>query len=583
MRVSFRMRAGVERVLVLAGLLAGYAALLDVSYRAMAGKLWSFQAREAHRFTAAAILTGTLRLRNGLATIGHDEQVHGGAGYTNWGYGVPLLQAPFHAVQRFFPDRAIFFFYLAVTAVALWAGLDRLLALRHASGLRGARRLALSWSATLLALCVTVYPLMSYRFLVYEETVAYLLLAELVALSAYAFALPTWRTGPVAWMGVASGVGLLVRPTGLVILGAWGLLVALESHRVRAVGAFAAAAAPFVAFWLASNWVRTGSPFELGISNSLPFYGYHLQIQRFGDRCADTPAHFVQTAARLFSGMFLQIPDDPQGWMKTCHFDFESRLVDRPLYAAEGYLGLHVLAGLAWMLRHHLARGARSLAALVPFAAMALLFVEYVLACAGFAWRYAADFMPLIAIACVQYVRSLPPAANGWLGWRLAAAFVALGALTYERHVVPARKTIELAGPRELASMESDFRRSRWGTDAPMPSRLTCDAPPEGPYLNGAGWAPDCTVDTFTNVYLGLPEKADGRYALRMEAPGMDADTLRVYVDGRIYTARKDAATYRADLDLDRDAMHSPEVMATVEWTREAAPPAGTLAWIEIM
>jgi predicted outer membrane lipoprotein len=581
--VAVSLRAGVERVPILAGLLAGCAALLEASCRAMDGQLWSFQAREAHRFTAAALLTGTLRLRNGLATMGHDEQVHGGAGYTNWGYGVPLLQAPFHAVKRFFPDRAIFFFYLAVTAVALWAGLDRLVALRHAPGLGRARRLALSWSATLLALCATVYPLMSYRFLVYEETVAYLLLAELVALSAYVFALPAWRTGPVAWIGVASGLGLLVRPTGLVILGAWGLLVALESRRVRAVGAFAAGAAPFVAFWLVSNWVRTGSPFELGMSNSLPFYGYHLPIQRFGDRCADTPAHFVQTAARLFSGMFLQVPDEPQGWMKTCHFDFESRLADHTLYPAEGYLGLHVLVGLGWMLWHHLARGRRSLASLVPFAAMALLFVDYVVACAGFAWRYAADFMPLVAIACVQYVRSLPPAANRWLGWPLAAAFVALGALAYERHVVPARATIETAGPRELASMESAFRRSRWGTDAPMPSRLTCDEPPEGPYLNGAGWAPDCTVDTFTNVYLGLPEKAYGRYALRMEAPGIAAETLRVYVDGRIYTARKDGITYGADLDLHRDAMHSPTVMATVEWTREATPPVGTLAWIEIM
>jgi hypothetical protein len=269
--------------------------------------------------------------------------------------------------------------------------------------------------------------------------------------------------------------------------------------------------------------------------------------------------------------------------MKTCHYDFESRLAGTQLYPAEGFLGIHVLVGLAWLLGQAVARRARGLALFVPFAAMALLFVEFVAAHAGFAWRYAADFMPLIAIACVQYVRALPASANRFLGARLAALLATLGVLAYARHVLPARETIETAGPRELATMERDFLASRWGTDAPMPSRLTCDAPPDGPYENGAGWAPDCTVDTFTNVYLALPEKADGRSTLRMEAPGMAAETLRVYVDGRIYQARREGDAYRAELDLRRDAMHSPVVMATVEWTREATPPAGALLSIEIV
>ncbi len=90
-------------------------------------------------------------------------------------------------------------------------------------------------------------------------------------------------------------------------------------------------------------------------------------------------------------------------------------------------------------------------------------------------------------------------------------------------------------------------------------------------------------MDTFTNVYLGLPDKADGRYAIRMEAPGMTAEKVRVYVDGRIYTARRDGAAYRAELDLRREALHSPVVMATVEWTSEVTPPLGTLISIEIV
>jgi len=590
MSIPSRLRAAAGALPLRAVWVAvGYAALLATAADAMSWRLWSFQPREAHRFTAAAILSGTLRLRNGLATMGHDEQVHAGAGYTNWGFGVPLLQAPFHAVwrlatgARFFPDRAIYFVYLAATIAALWAALDRLVARRRAGGLGSVRRLALSWAATLLVLAGTVYPILSYRFLIYEETSCYLLLCELVALSAYVFARPTWRPGALALLGAAAGVGLLVRPTGLVCLGAWGLLVALESRRLRATATFAAAVAPWVALWLFTNWVRTGSPLELGLANSLPFYPYHFPIHRFGDRCADTPAHFVEAAGRLFQGLFLWSTGEPGGWMKTCHFDFESRLWDVDLYPGEGFLGLHVLLALAGLLGYRLLRARRGLlAALVPFGAMALLFLEYALACAGFAWRYVADFWPLVLIACVQGFRALPASANRLLGLRLALV-VGLGAAgTYERHVRPARETLEILGDRELARTEEDYRRSRWGTDWPMPSRLVCSEPPDGPYQNGAGWRPDCGVDTFTNVYLGVPEKADGRYALRMEAPGMTAGTLRVYVDGRIYEARRDEDTYRAVLDLDRSALHSPAVVATVEWTRESEPPGGRLLSIGI-
>src|SRR5580704_13304772 len=85
------------------------------------GYLWNFTYTDQHRFTSMAMLEGTLRLHGGISRITSDEQIFNGAGYTNWGYGVPLLELPFHAVARrvhafatgFFPDRAIFFLYLA--------------------------------------------------------------------------------------------------------------------------------------------------------------------------------------------------------------------------------------------------------------------------------------------------------------------------------------------------------------------------------------------------------------------------------------------------------------------------------------
>jgi hypothetical protein len=577
-------------------LLGGLWALLASALAAFGGygHLWLFTKSEPHRFTAMAMLTGTLRLRNGLARAGFDEQTYNGATYTNWGFGVPLLQTPFQAVahgmasfpSRFFPDRAIYFFYLAALIPFLWAAFDRLLAMR-AIGVRGERlrRHALSWSATLFALTCALYPLMSCRFLMYEETISYLVVFELAAVAAYIFALSSWSSAAVAGMGVASGIGLLVRPTGLVLVGVLGLLVALESRRRKPMCVFAAAVAPFLCAWLYTNAVRSGSPFSLGYSNGMPWFEYHTGMLRFGSRCVDTPEHGLQAAARLFRAFFVALPDDasdPLSWMKRCHFDFETRPPATESYALEPFFGVVVLAVLAWILLRHLVRRERRLAVYVPFGAMAALFAAYVLGGAGFGWRYEGDFWPLIVLVCVDYVRVLPLAANQFLGLRLALVLGIGSAAQYERIVAPAQVTLETLPPGAVATLWETFRSSRWSVDAPVPSHLECGSPLAPLHNNGKGWDAGCGVNTFTNVFLGVPPKKDDTYTVRFRVEGEDSPTLRVYVNGRLYTATKNGATYAADVHIRYGALTTPTVVATIEWTRALEPPRLKLRSIEL-
>jgi hypothetical protein len=570
--------------------LVGLLTLLGSAYWAMGGHLWAFGPKAPHRFTAMAMLTGSLKLRNGVWNVGPDEQVFNGAGYTNWGFGVPLLQAPFHylaAVTRglpwaFFPDRAIYFIYLGGVIAVLWLTLDRLLAARGVTAARG----ALSWSATLLVLGATVYPLMSCRFLIYEETICYLILCELLALGGYVFATSSWGSRPLLLMGVAAGMGLLVRPTGLVLLGVWAAVVALESKSLRASAVFGAAAAPFVAFWLYTNTVRSGSPLALGISNSLPHHAYHVQIVRFGCRCADTPVHALQAAASLFREIFLWSSDAPDApWLTACHFGYERQLSDGRLYPHEGFLGIPVLLLLVWSLvtQMRMTRGRARVSALAPFLGMALLFASYVHGVSTFAWRYVGDFWPLIVLACVQFVRVLPPGANRLGGRRAAAALALLGALTCVRHVLPNLPTIKPLTPGDARLMSTQFTTSRWAPDPPMPSRLECGAVNDLPYENGYGWDPACKVDTFTNVYLGVPAKEGAAYVLRFVASDVDSPTLRVYANGGLYTAHRQGEAYTAELEIHRDALAGPAVMITVEWTRDFDPPPAKMLSIELL
>jgi hypothetical protein len=572
-------------------LFAGLAVLYACSLAAFGGadKLWLFSRTEPHRYTAMGMITGTLRLRNGLSKLSGDEEVFNGAGYTTWGFGVPLLQVPFHLaamkiralkVAHFFPDRAIYFTYFAAAVPVIWAGFDRLLATRERLGASKLRRHVVSCATTLFVLTCAFYPLMSCRFIVYEETICYFMLAQFLALAAYVFALRNKGLWAVAGMAAAAGMGLVIRPTGVLYLGMWGVLFLLELRSRRTLLVFGATVTPFVAFWVITNWLRTGSPVSTGFENALPWFDYHTPMQRFGSVCTDTPAHALQAARRLFTALFELVTDDPKEWpwLSKCHFGFEER---PPNATHNPFLGIGVFIALVWFVLHQLRRRESRLAMYVPAGMFVVLFCTFVWAGAGFAWRYAGDFWPVIVLAGVQYVRFLPSAAAPLFGFPLAVVFAISTRASFTREITPALSTLDTVGSAEDARMYGDFSNSRWAQDKSMPAKLTCQDHPDWPYHNGQGWKGGCAVGTFTNFYIGVPQKDDDHYVLTFQTEGMHTPTLRVRFNGRLYEVRNQEGrnptdTYVADVNIHFARLASPIVMGTIEWVRvDNDPPAG--------
>ncbi len=575
--------------------LAGTYALLLTAWLAMHGQLWAYEPSDAHRFTSRAMLAGGLQLRSVVALVRHDEQVHDGAVYTNWGFGVPLLQMPFHALawgarllHGFFPDRAIFFVYLAAALPAFWAASDRLLEMRGPPATSTAHRQLASWALTWLVLNWALFPFLSSRFAVYEETLAYATICQLLALSGYVLALrSSWSTRAVAAMGVAAGLGLLVRSTGLLYVGVWGSLVAVGGPRRQALR-YALVVAPFVAFFLYTNHVRAGSLLGLGYENSNPAWEHELPVLRFGSVCADSALHATQAAARLFAALFFYVPHDSgSGWLRACHFDLEER--DG---TGEPYLGPVVLAMLVWFVVSLLRRRERRLAPWLPYAAMAALFAAFVRRGDGFAWRYVGDFWPLVLLAAVQHVRALPPGCARPLDGRTVHVFLWGGLLALAHFLAPWPASPDRrngGGPAEVlptsdaARMERDFRASHSGPGEPLPSRVACGDRMATPFDNGLGWREGCRVATFTNVYLGVPPGETDRHVLRVRTEGMAPPSVRVYVNGTVYTAEKRGDEYDVDVVIPRRALASPVVVATVQWTRGPDPPPGRMLSIELV
>jgi hypothetical protein len=567
--------------------LAGTLALLVLAWVGIYGHLWSFERLEEHRFTAKAILEGTWKLRRAVSLVENDEQIYDGGVYTNWGVGVPLLQAPFHALASaigllhgFFPDRAIFFFYAAVTMPVLWAAFRALFSEQTLPGSSSDERTALSWTATWAVLTSVLFPLTSTRFVIYEETIAYFVLFQLLAIAAYMFALRSWSYASVAAIGAATGVSLLVRATGLPYAVLWLVVVAVEGRAKKAL-AFLAALAPFAALWLHTNHLRTGTYLGLGYPNSTPAWPYNMPIERFGSQCSDTLPHMALGAMRLFTGFFLFVTHHGSAaWLAKCHFDFEERAGVLPFF------GPVVLVLVAWLVLDLASRRERKLSAWAPYALCAVLFAAFVRRGMGFAWRYAFDFWPAVVVGCVQAVRVGSPVLPKTPRFRLAKILFWYGFSVYVSFLLPWlwQPVPEIVPTSATPEMAARFAASMTQTDAPLPSRVACGDKLAPIFQNGLGWRPDCHVDTFTNLLLGVPPKADGSYLLRAHTEGMPAETLRVYLNGTIYVARKTAEGYEAEVHIPYAALGSPIVVVTVEWTRALDPPPdGRLLSIELL
>jgi hypothetical protein len=567
----------------------GVAALAACVWVAMWGHVWGFERLDAHRFTAKAMLGGTLRVRAALTRAAIDEQIHDGAVYTNWGFGVPLLQMPFHALasvtglaRGFFPDRAIYFIYACPVLAFLWLAFDRL-ARGRGSDLPDVTRGLVSWTATVLAAILVLFPLTTTRLLVWEETLAYFVLTQFVALAAYVLASGSWRPGALMTLGAAAGVSMLVRPTGVLYAGLWALVVLAEGG-IRRVAWLVAAVAPFAVFWLWSNHVRTGSYLELGFRNSTPGWGYNMPIERFGSRCADTLPHGLLCAGRLFVGFFAYVSRQSSvPWLAQCHFDFEDRGV--PLESTgrhAPFLGPVVLVASAWLVWRIRANRERPYRYL-PFALVGLLFFLFARRGMGFAWRYAADFWPALLLACVQRVQSASLSASRVVPW-MQGAFV-YGCFRFAVLVVPAPvpDLFPVMPEAMIARRYELFGAFGESPDPVFPSRIECGDVPVPVFQNGLGWEARCSVDTFTNLAIGVPPGTGDAYRLRARTEDMTAPEVRVYVNGGIYVARKSGDDYEADVRIPYAKLRSPAVVVTVEWTRDFDPPRGKLLSVEIL
>jgi len=468
--------------------------------------LWAFSLHPAHRHTSLALLRGSLAyprdLAAGLPFV--DLQIFNGSLYTNWGYGVPLLQAPFHAftqvtgigVQGYFPDRLIFFVYLSVTLLFLFRSLLRFGVL-------------LSSSLTFTVMAFGTLWLIAGRFHVYEETLAYFALAQVAALTAFIEYLhrPSLRWS--ALLGIFAGLGLLIRPTGAPYLLLWVAILYGSHRQIRDAGFFSLVLSPFVSFWMYSNFIRTGEALSFGHRNATPGVDSEL-LARFYPPCAATwegiYEMFVQTGALLFTHERKLPPI-----LESCGFTLQG--AEAAPFLSPGLLPLLIIC-----LAYHLRKRAKDWMPWAPVITMGAVWGIFGLGAVAFCDRYAGDFWPAL--------------------WVFFALF-----LYQYAYYFPASYTHSPEGIAKPPKPDTQYS-----------SRLLCG---EG---STYGWDRDCKVGRVTNFFLFVPAAKDTELFLETDSANHRAE--QVYINGKIYRPQGSSIPF----SIDRARLASPVVQVTLLW-----------------
>ncbi len=561
-----------------------FAALAVICLFAFGGPrpLWRYVETDVHRVTSLEMLHGRLAyplaLVDGLAT--NDMEIFNGAQFTHWGFGVPLLQMPFHwlvqifptlSAGEYFPDRAIFFFYMTLCSGFVFFALYRFLRYRWKEAMPIAI-LLLGGLATLSLVAVSLFSLISGRFIVYEETMAYFTLCELGCLACYLLYARSERQGWAALSGGLAALGLLTRQTGFFYLLAWGCCFYLWGRDRRGLRKYVIGATPVIVFWMLTNVVKAGSPFSLGFQNSSPYFEQQFDALRFGTACSHSWQGMRAIAGQLAMALLFRQPE-PSAKLAHCFFQLEQDELSRPPYL--GWLPLLVLIAATTVL---FIRRRKRWEALIPWLGVLALFAAYTHAGIGFGGRYTADFWPFIILGAAQPLLFL----DRWGKWEKSVVVAALGAIApaliafqIQSTVIPSHRQIRASERPDRYLTTKDKLRYLQGAFVPevLSTELTCHGSRYPIYGNGLGWDGGCSVGSMTNLFLGLPQRKTGHYRLSFSVDKTLADEYLVYINGKLYHAHRQGAEYAADFSLNDDRLYSRNIQVAIRWTPDWSKP----------
>jgi hypothetical protein len=292
---------------------------------------------------------------------------------------------------------------------------------------------------------------------------------------------------------------------------------------------------------------------------------------RFGSACNDTWSRVAEMAWGITR--FLFIGPVPQGLLESCHFEWERGPYDLPM------LGWWVGVGLVALALYHLRR--RRFLELLPFSVILLILITYLYGGAAFRYRYAGDFWPIVFLILCRFWMRVPRLKDPKTAILPLAFLSAVSAQVTWRAIARTPSVIVQSAEQTRAELEDFYADLHDPRTFRLPVRRECGNALAGwLHTDRMGWGEDCSVGPYTNLFLGVPLRPGGNIRVSLFTDRALAPSLRVFINGRIYTGKWKGDHYETDFELPGRIV-SPNVVVTVEWVKGDEPPRARLLGVE--
>jgi hypothetical protein len=570
--------------------------------------LAGYNIADVHRYTARAMMEGKLYFPSHFR-LGEtlDLQFYNGAFFTNWGYGIPLLQLPFYWLDnlfnssgeyRYFPDRLIFIFYFIISLIIFYAGLRKLfykvLEIKNPFLVHTALVFI-----NLFFYTTGFFSLCSLTIRVYEETMCYFLMLQFATTG---FFLYFYSTGGKLWVAGAaftSFLSVLIRPTALIYFLFWCILFIFNPgnttgrKRWKTALLFILVSLPLSFFWMTTNYYKSGELISVGINNAHSYNIEEVANIRFGDSL--NPKKWLSNAARLYAALFtgntnaLHLPPgnirdmvgDPA---KTPYY--RTLVIEEQGNFSVPFLGplypVVLLAIFIYFLIYH----RKKWYFYIPFAALVFMFIGLVYASfttTKFAFRYTADFQPALILIFLFLIISLKSFLPGLTDQSRKIFFAVIMLFPiisicemFVSHIYPQAKNSiaksEAEAPDYLTKdfMENLFQKiaQNWGNfNAPdFPQCRNNYDPLTGMMHDRLYWDNEGRIKLISNFFIGVKPKTSKEYQLVLKTEGVFNRIPVVYINNRYYKMKQDADSFSVKFVLDYKKLITPNLLITVKW-----------------
>jgi hypothetical protein len=515
--MSYRMKLNTtNQVKILYLILCLVSFLYSINF--FSGNYFLFNHLNYHVLQSLSMVHGHLHLPlNPVSHIENDLQYYNGALFSNWGFGIPILQLPFQVVlnqiypNRFFPGILIFIFYFLLTANLIWNFTKSKITKNNLNVL----------IVSFITLCLTTLWLSSYRFLIYEETALYFALFTINTFIFYTLTLENSSKRNIFFLTINLIFLVLIRPTGLII--AFLIWVDFLIKKRQIIISYS-----FLSFFVLLvfsffSYIKSGSFLSSGMENTNPGSNYQLPLVRMGQECPLSIKNFFLNAINYLNALLIT---EPKNFYGCYRLEFEDSIAIHKPYIP------YILSLATVILFFLVARQKDFKNLFLPFVGFTIFFIIFTIQGFGFAYRYLVDFY--FFFFCAIYLLYV------YLYKKNIIKFNFLKNILIQILIVSSFINLIVIVNLQKSSVHFDttplnITGLTWSFNDTFPQKRSCKDNKLNEH-DKYGWHENCQAPNFINTYISLPSNAkDKKYRLFLSGENVP-EVISIRFNGKVYS-----------------------------------------------